>query len=93
MQSHCRRTLDTWGVYLHEVTLGLINTSHVAEGDASVGLHLEPGTGLAKTHRVAWATPTHAPLRATGQQEEASHQQQGERQVACNRTMGRSVCS
>ena len=38
--------------HLHEVSLGLLNTSHISKGDASVGLHLEFGFALSKVEGV-----------------------------------------
>ena len=69
--------------HLHEVGLGLIHASHVVKSDASVGLHLEFGLRLPKVERVVAAGAAHAAALATGQQEQAANQQQGEGQVAC----------
>ena len=71
--------------HLHEVCLGLINTCNIAEGDASVGLHLEFGLGLAKCHRVAGASATtHATAApaSAGEEEQAANEQQREGKVA-----------
>ena len=83
MSTHAMAARYT-GAYLHEVLLGLVNAGHVVKGDASVGLHLELGLGLAKGERIVAAGAPGAALRAPRQQEEAAHQQQRERQVACS---------
>lgn len=70
-------------MYLHEVLLGLIDAGNIIEGDASVGLHLKFGLGLAKSQRVVAARATYTALGAPGQKEQPSHQQQWERQIAC----------
>ncbi len=69
---------------LHEVLLGLIHSGNIVEGDAGVGLHLELGLGLAEGERVVAAGASRAALGAPRQQEQAAHQQQRERQVACD---------
>ena len=74
--------------HLLKVLFGLLDAGHVVEGDAGVRLHLELGLGLAHLHGVvaaaksAWTAST---ATAAGQQEQTAHQQQWERQVACER--------
>ena len=79
-EQFCKLTVK---LHLHEVGLGLFHTSHISEGDAGVGLHLELGFALAEVHGVVASWATHAAPLATGQQEQASHQQQWECKVAC----------
>ena len=70
--------------YLHEVLLGLINSSNIIKSDACGGLHGELGLGFAKVEGVVSTRTAHATLRAAGQQEQTTHQQQWECQVACS---------
>lgn len=46
---------------LHEILLGLLYTSHISKGDASVRLHLKLGLALAKVEGVVASRARHAP--------------------------------
>lgn len=65
--------------HLHEVLLGLVDASNIIKGDACVGLHLKLGLGLAERQWVVATGAANAALGAPRQQEQPTHQQQGER--------------
>jgi hypothetical protein len=78
-------TLAVPEAHLLKVLLGLVHARNIVKGYAGVGLHLELGLGLAHLH---WVVAAAKAARATGaaaparQQEQAAHQQQGEREIA-----------
>ena len=79
----CCTPQDKPRAYLHEVLLGLIHASHIVKGYACVGLHLKLGAALAKVEGVVATWAAQATALAPAQQEQTTHQQQRESQVAC----------